>query len=76
MGGESDMWEAVKRVNAIADKKFVKREYEVLNGFLHDLANSRLSTEEIINAAKTFFWFGDDDFAQPNEKVWWYYSNK
>lgn len=110
MGGESDMWEAVKRVNAIADKKFVKREYEVLNGkhfneyfalkevsemyssknggqvsgelisldevrrrvsdipkvnvydayvgingFLHDLANSRLSTEEIINAAKTFF---------------------
>lgn len=30
--GESDTWEVVKRVNAIADKKFVKREYEVLNG--------------------------------------------
>lgn len=46
--------------------------YAAANGFMHDLAKTGLSRNQILNAAK-HFWFHDEDF-QDTGKVYWYYS--
>lgn len=48
--------------------------YVGANGMMHDLARSSMSSRQIMDLARVF-WFEDDDF--PGEsKVFWYYSNK
>lgn len=46
--------------------------YAGANGYVHDLAKSGFSRNQILNAAK-HFWFHDDDFSDGG-KVYWYYS--
>lgn len=48
--------------------------YVGANGFMHDMARSNLSSRQIMEMAKVF-WFEDDDF-DGESKVFWYYSNK
>ena len=46
--------------------------YAGANGFMHDLAKTGLPVNQILNAAR-HFWFHDDDFSDGG-KVYWYYS--
>lgn len=48
--------------------------YIGVNAFMHDLAKTDISTEDISRAAIDF-WFDDEDFPI-KDKVWWYFSNK
>lgn len=67
--------DAQKIVEGKADAETLKWDaYVGANGFLHDLANTDLTNQQILQAAKVF-WFHDDDFGG-DEKVYWYYSSK
>ena len=46
--------------------------YVAANGFMHDLANTGHSKEDILSSARCF-WFHDEDFSDTN-KVFWYYE--
>lgn len=47
--------------------------YVGVNGFMHDMAKSDLSSRAIMELAK-MFWFEDEAF-QGKSKVFWYYSS-
>lgn len=48
--------------------------YVACNTFMHDLARTGMSRQDIMDSARVF-WFEDDDF-KGESKVFWYYANK
>lgn len=48
--------------------------YVAANAFAHDLSETGISQEQIMRAAKKF-WFHDEDMSGDN-KVYWYFKDK
>lgn len=69
--------EAQRLTEGMAEDKREKLRWDAYvgaNAFVHDLASAGMGLEEIMKAAKAF-WFHDEDMADGKHKVFWYFLN-